>query len=93
MVGSMAGRSQQGALVLAPRARPAGSRVDPVAPVSPSEGPRLDRRADVLAQMIAARDGFEQARDRRRAPVADALDAYRRSLAGATTGLLLDRLA
>lgn len=51
--------------------------VEPVAPVARMTSLGFDRRAEFLAQLIAMRDGFPQARERRRAAPADAIRAYR----------------
>jgi hypothetical protein len=59
------------------RAETDADGVEPVMPVAAMCTVALDRRSDFLAQLIAARDGMAQARQRRRAAPGDAIDAYR----------------
>ncbi|MDQ0475113.1 hypothetical protein [Labrys wisconsinensis] len=72
-VGPAAPRTRRALVPLPSAAGTAQQRVEPAAPL---QAPRLERRADFLAQLIAARDGMAQLRARRRADPAEAVRAY-----------------
>src|SRR5262245_9212294 len=96
MVGRVEGLAGPGGYAVVPLHAPASgqARVEPVEPAAPAHMRfgRVDRSTEFLTQLIGMRDGFPQARARRRAAPADAIRAYRETRGRIAQGAsVLDR--